>query len=303
MKAMIFAAGLGTRLAPFTSHAPKALVPLGGKPMLQRVAEKLIDAGATTIVVNVHHYADQVADFLKGLNRPGVKFIISDESNLLLDTGGGLKKAAHLLGGVGPVILHNADVLSDIKLGAMMRQHLSSGAIATLAVSRRTSTRYFLWDGSGRLNGWENRTTGERILCNTHSDRDPEALPGPVPSAAIDPPAAPDPAAAREPLNAPEPAAAPEPLAFSGVHVIDAGLFRHFPQEDVFSINQVYLRLAATHPVIRFVHDHRFWADIGTPEKLRQAEQLYQREKERFDDSGGHDAGPSDKMHGPGHSN
>jgi N-acetyl-alpha-D-muramate 1-phosphate uridylyltransferase len=247
MKAMIFAAGLGTRLAPFTSQAPKALVPLGGKPMLQRVAEKLIDAGATTIVVNVHHYADQVADFLKGLNGPGVKFIISEESKLLLETGGGLKKAACHLGGVGPVILHNADVLSDIDLGGMVRQHLSSGAMATLAVSRRTSTRYFLWDEGGRLGGWENRTTGERIRCKEHSKT------------------------------------ALEPMAFSGIHVIDVGLFRHFPEADVFSINQVYLRLAATHPVIRYVHDHRFWADIGTPDKLRQAEQLYQRERERFE--------------------
>lgn len=261
MKAMIYAAGLGTRLAPLTSHAPKALVPLGGKPMLQRVAEKLIDAGATTIVVNVHHHADKVADFLKGLNRPGVRFVISDESNLLLDTGGGLKKAAPHLEGGGPVILHNADVLSDIDLGGMVRQHLSDGAMATLGVSRRTSTRYFLWDAGGRLGGWENRTTGERILCS------------PVP----------EPLTALEPLAGLDPLTALEPLAFSGIHVIDVGLFKHFPGADVFSINQVYLRLAATHPVIRFVHDHRFWADIGTPEKLRQAEQLYQRERERFE--------------------
>jgi N-acetyl-alpha-D-muramate 1-phosphate uridylyltransferase len=255
MKAMIFAAGLGTRLAPFTSHAPKALVPLGGKPMLQRVAEKLIGAGAGTIVVNVHHHAEKIVDFLERLEHPGVRFIVSDESDRLLDTGGGLKKAAPHLAGGGPIILHNADVLSDIDLGGMVRHHLSSGAIATLAVTRRESTRYFLWDGSGRLGGWENRTTGERILCGMHHD----------------------------PVS--EPSAALEPLAFSGIHIVDPALFTHLQERDVFSINQVYLQLAAAHPVIHYLHDHRYWADLGTPEKLRLAEKLYEREQVRFNNT------------------
>lgn len=244
---MILAAGLGTRLAPLTGNTPKALVNLGGKPMLQRVAEKLIAAGASTIVVNVHHQADQVVSFLEKLARPGVRYIVSDESVLLLDTGGGLKKAAPHLGGGGPVILHNADVLSDIDLKGMVSHHLASRAMATLAVSRRTSTRYFLWDAGGRLGGWENIANGERILCGSRSERDLERM------------------------------------AFSGIHVVDPRLFRHLPEADVFSINQVYLQLAAAHAVIRFVHDHRYWADIGTPEKLRQAAQLYDRERGRFD--------------------
>jgi N-acetyl-alpha-D-muramate 1-phosphate uridylyltransferase len=246
MKAMIFAAGLGTRLEPFTRHAPKALIPVGGKPMLQRVAEKLAGAGVTTIVINVHHHPEKIREFIGGLNMPGIRFIISDETGLLLDTGGGLKKASSLLAGSEAVFLYNADVLCDIDLRQMLHHHLSKRAMATLAVSDRSSSRYFLWDENGQLGGWRNDGTGESILCEGRPDHSLQAL------------------------------------AFSGVHIINPELTGLIREAGVFSINDVYLRLAAIHPVIYFRHDERYWADIGTPEKLQRAREMFEKNPERF---------------------
>lgn len=156
MKALIFAAGLGTRLKPFTESHPKALVPVGGEPMLGRVIRAVKDAGVSEIVVNVHHFADQIEQFLAANGNFGVDIRVSDERRLLLDTGGGLLHARRFLDGTEPILLHNADVLTDFPLSG-----LTLRGDATLAVSSRASSRQLRFDPEGRLCGWINHNSGE----------------------------------------------------------------------------------------------------------------------------------------------
>ena len=234
--AMIFAAGLGTRLAPLTDNKPKALVELEGKSLLQRCVERLSKAGITRIVINIHHFPELMQQAVDQISITGVELLVSDESNELLDTGGGLLKAAQYLRESGPFLVHNVDVISDINLEDMLQQHLQSKALATLAVSARQTTRYFLFEDN-RLCGWRNTQTGSEINCYPFG------------------------ASARS-------------LAFSGIHMVDPGIFDLMDERGRFSINQVYLRLAAKYPIVAFEHDPRYWADLGTTDKLAQARQL-----------------------------
>lgn len=158
---MIFAAGLGTRLRPLTDHTPKALVSVAGKPMLERVILRLKEAGFNDITVNIHHFGEQIIGFLRANNNFGVTIHISDERDMLLDTGGGIKKARPFLDGDEPFLVHNADILSDINLAEFYRHHRESDAEATLLVSRRQTSRYLLLDDANRLHGWINKSTGE----------------------------------------------------------------------------------------------------------------------------------------------
>ena len=162
MKAMIFAAGKGTRLQPLTNTMPKALVPVGGVPLLERLIRKLIAAGCSEVVVNAHHFAEQIADFLQEKQNFGIHIELSDETDALLDTGGGLAKAARFFDDEEPFIVHNVDIVSSVDLQAFYRAHLSSNAAATLAVSKRLTSRYLLFDNNGRLQGWINEATGEQ---------------------------------------------------------------------------------------------------------------------------------------------
>lgn len=157
MKAMIFAAGLGTRLKPLTDTMPKALVPVAGKPMLEHVINKLKTEGFNEIVINVHHFAQQIIDFLKANDNFGIKIHISDETEALLDTGGGIKKAASYFD--EPFLVHNADILSNVNLKALYDFHISSGDDATLLVSHRKTSRYLLFDQTDHLCGWINKDT------------------------------------------------------------------------------------------------------------------------------------------------
>lgn len=161
MKALLFAAGLGTRLKPWTDFHPKALAPVGGEPMLGRVIEKLKGYGIREFVVNVHHFADQIADYLRQQDNFGTDIILSDESDMLLDTGGGLLYAGRLLGDSEHVLIHNADILTDFDLGAMQSQACASGAIATLLVKERHTQRYLAFDSAGLMRGWRNLATGQ----------------------------------------------------------------------------------------------------------------------------------------------
>ena len=158
---MIFAAGLGTRLRPLTDNMPKALVPVAGKPMLERVVLRLKEAGFNDITVNIHHFGEQIIDFLRANGNFGANIHISDEREALLDTGGGIKKARPFLEGNEPFLVHNADILSETDLAALYRHHQESGAEATLLVSERQTSRYLLFDGQYRLHGWTNKSTGE----------------------------------------------------------------------------------------------------------------------------------------------
>lgn len=233
MKAMIFAAGLGTRLKPFTEHCPKALVPYHGTPLLERLILHLRNNGFDEMVVNVHHFPDMIIDFLDAHNHFGVKIHISDERDCLLDTGGGLMKAAPYLQGDEPFLVHNVDVVSDIDLRALLDAHEQTGAVATLAVRNRTTHRKLLFDRDGWLQGWKNDKTGDRILI--HDEVSVEEL---------------------------------EPLAFSGIQVISPDFFDIVTLTGKFSMIDAYLDVAKYVPVAAYQHDQDTWMDVGKPEAL-----------------------------------
>jgi len=161
MKAMIFAAGLGTRLKPLTDSMPKALVPIGGKPLLQHIIEKLSNAGFKEIVINVHHFPEQIIRFLRDNDNFGLHIEVSDESDKLLDTGGGIRKASAFLKGDTPFLVHNVDILSNADLGKLYDSHTRQEEMATLLVSQRKTSRYLLFDEQYMLKGWINDSTDE----------------------------------------------------------------------------------------------------------------------------------------------
>jgi len=161
MKAMIFAAGLGTRLKPLTDTLPKALIPIAGKPLLEHVVLKLKAAGFNEIIVNVHHFPDQVIDFLRSKNNFDIRIEVSDERDLLLDTGGAIRKAAWFFDDGKPFLVHNVDILSNLDLKSLYDEHSASRSMATLVVSQRDTFRYLLFNEDYRLSGWINEKTGE----------------------------------------------------------------------------------------------------------------------------------------------
>jgi len=237
---MIFAAGLGSRLKPYTETMPKALVPVAGIPMLEILIKHLQDNGINNIIVNVHHFASHVIDFLKVNNNFGANIAISHEEELLLDTGGGLKKAAWFFDDKKPFLVQNVDVISDLNYRDMLDFHNSKGALATLAVCKRETSRYFLFDEQMRLCGWENTKTGERkIVCNKDFTL--------------------------------------RRFAFSGIHIIDPSIFSYMNQDGKFSIVDTYLDLAANHKIIGFEHNPENWVDMGKPEELLKAEVILKK--------------------------
>ncbi|WP_300814574.1 nucleotidyltransferase family protein [uncultured Bacteroides sp.] len=240
MKAMIFAAGLGTRLRPLTDNMPKALVPIAGKPMLERVILRLKEAGFDDITVNIHHFGQQIVDFLQAHGNFGVDIHISDERNELLDTGGGIRQAMPYLDGKEPILIHNADILSDIDLKALYRHHQESNADATLLVSHRKTSRYLLLDDSLLLRGWINKQTGEVR---------PEGF---------------DPHATEL-----------QEYAFGGIHVISPTLFRLMDEGSwtgKFSIIPFYLSVCRRIRIQGYPLQGFHWFDIGKPETLILAE-------------------------------
>ena len=237
-KAMIFAAGLGTRLKPLTDRMPKALVPVNGKPIVRIVLEKLAAGGYDDIVVNVHHFADMLEEYLSTVHLPGVTVRISDERDLLRDTGGGIRHAAPLLKGSGRFLVHNVDILSNIDLGCL-EAGMPGDAVAALAVSDRKSSRYLLFDDDMRLAGWTNAATGE--------------IRSPYPSQAL--------SHCRK-------------YAFSGIHILSDEVFDIFDRTgfgERFSIIDFYLRIAAGYPVYGIVPDGLELLDVGKPEALSSA--------------------------------
>lgn len=234
---MIFAAGLGTRLRPLTDSIPKALVPVCGKPLLQITIEKLLSGGYDDIVVNVHHFAGQIRDFLSGRDWPGARISISDETDMLRDTGGGIRHAEPLLGD-GSFLVHNVDIISDLDLEAF-RSSVREDALATLAVSRRKTSRYLLFDGDMRLAGWMNASTGE--VRSPYSGLDPDSC---------------------------------RKFAFAGIHILSHKVFSLFGKlgfGEKFSIVDFYLRAAADYPVYGAVQPGLGLIDVGKPESLSVA--------------------------------
>lgn len=241
MKAMVLAAGLGTRLRPLTNDRPKALVEVSGRTLLEITLARLRVFGIREVIINVHHFADLVVDYLKANDNFGMRIEISRE-DLLLDTGGGLKKAAHFFledprEKDHPFILHNVDVISTIDLQRMAQFHTGKQALATLAVQDRETSRYLLFDDTLQLCGRRMGRDGKVEMARPSSKVQMQAL------------------------------------AFCGVHVISPRLLTMMTEEGVFSIIPAYLRLAAQgEKIFGFRADEYYWRDLGTPEQLRAAE-------------------------------
>jgi NDP-sugar pyrophosphorylase family protein len=229
MKAMILSAGKGTRLGKITESIPKALVDINGKSALRIAVEKCVANGFDEIIVNVHHFAGLVEDEVMRLNASGFRITVSDERDELLETGGGLYKAREFFGR-DPFLLYNVDIISDIDLSEMYRYHLEKQGLATLAVRNRTGNRFFLVDDSGLLKGWENISTGEKILTGFSS----EGL---------------------------------SRIAFLGIHIIEPEIFSHM-RPGVYSMTKLYLELAKDHNIFTYRYESGIWCDIGSPDNL-----------------------------------
>ena len=236
MKAMIFAAGLGTRLRPITDTMPKALVPVDGKPLLHHILTKLQLAGCTHTVINVHHHAEQIKEYV-ATHEYGMKIEISDESELLLDTGGGLRKAAQLLDGNEPILVHNVDILSNLDFATLMSQH-TPDRLATVVVSHRETSRYLLFDNNHRMRGWTNVKT-EEVKPN---GLDISML---------------------------------ERAAFAGIHVVSPYIFKLMANlPDKFSIIDFYLQAMTDHIITAYTPSNFSMLDVGKIDSLAPAEEF-----------------------------
>lgn len=267
---MILAAGLGTRFAPWTDRHPKALAPVNGKSLLQRNIEYLQAYGIRDVVVNVHHFAAQIIDALNVNDGWGSKITISDETGQVLETGGGLKKARPFLD-KEHFVLMNADILTDLDLSKLIHDHFQHRPLATLAVTGRSSSRYFLFDERMELCGWRNTNTGQEKIARTVA-----RIPGPNEqiSGASEPP--PRLVGQTPGLIGQTPGLIEAiPKAFSGIHVIDPAIFPLIRQEGKFSTVDMYLDLAANHAIRGFDHSHSKFIDVGKPESVPQAEALF----------------------------
>ncbi len=232
MKAMVLAAGIGTRLKPYTDGVPKALIEVGGVAMLEIVLRRLIKAGARGIIINVFHLADKIADFVKKRDF-GVEIELSYEKELL-DTGGGLKNVSLFFDDGKPFFLHNVDVFSNIDLKKMYGFHVENKALATLSVAERPSGRYFLFDPAGGLCGWESVKDKEKKWAGCAIER-------------------------------------AERKAFNGIHVISPEIFQKMTETGIFSIKEAYLRLAgAGERILAFESGDYVWKDMGSIETLEQ---------------------------------
>lgn len=244
MKAMVLAAGLGTRLRPLTDHRPKALVEVGGRTLLEITLERLKSAGIREVIINVHHFAANIREFLETHNHFGMRIAISPEE-VLLDTGGGLKKASWFFledGGDEPFVLHNVDILSTVDLAAMAKQHRENGALATLAVQERETSRYLLFDEK-----WE--------LCGRRSVKEKkEQWVRPVEGA--------------------------KARAFTGIHVISPRMLKMMTEDGAFSIIDLYLRLAEQGERVQaFCADEYYWRDLGKLDQVEAAERDWREGK------------------------
>ncbi len=239
MQAMIFAAGLGTRLKPLTDDKPKALVEVNNMALLEINIKRLKKYGITNIVVNVHHFAEKIKQFLKDNNNFNCNIKISAETDKLLDTGGGLKKAENLFVKNEPILICNVDVLSDIDLNDLTQYHLKNNKLATLAVMNRNTSRYLLFDDENIMCGWENVKTNEIIMSRNIAKYNR--------------------------------------FAFSGIHIVSPEIFK-FLELDVYSITKKYIELSKENQIIAYKHDKNKWMDLGKIEQLNEAVNCFGKE-------------------------
>ncbi|MCE1188356.1 MAG: nucleotidyltransferase family protein [Ignavibacteria bacterium] len=241
MQALIFAAGVGSRLKPITDSIPKAMVDIGGVPVIEYSIRKLMAHGFNDIVINIHHFPDQIINFLKVYHNFGANIHFSDESDLLLDTGGGLKKAKKLFHGSKPILLYNCDIVTDLNLTDFYNFHMQSKSLATVAISNRNTSRYLLFTENNLLGGWMSMDTGEIKIARTGEKVFYKK-------------------------------------AFSGIHIINPALLKLLPRKKVFSMIDVYLSIAESQNIGGFVHDETGWIDIGKPASLERARKLNLKE-------------------------
>jgi NDP-sugar pyrophosphorylase family protein len=237
--AMLFAAGLGTRLKPFTDNHPKALAIVNNKTLLQRNIEYLQKFGIQNIVVNVHHFSNQIIDIINEHKGWGANVLISDETDEVLETGGGLKKAIPLFNNEENIVVMNVDILTNLDLGKIYQYHLENNAAATLAVTKRETSRYLIFSKENKLVGWMNSTTNE-IKGITFFDQGLHRK-----------------------------------FAFSGVHIINKKLLQQITQTGKFSMIDVYLNLMAENEVIGFEHSADLLLDVGTQKNIEFAEKIF----------------------------
>jgi N-acetyl-alpha-D-muramate 1-phosphate uridylyltransferase len=235
MKAMIFAAGLGRRLGRITRNIPKALVEINGKTALHIAVEKCSYYGFNDIIINVHHFADMVEEEVRRLNNMGFRISVSDERDMLLENGGGLYKARSFFDN-DPFLLYNVDIISDLDLSALYRLHTGKKGLATLAVRNRPGKRFLLINKHGQLRGWRNISTGEEILACRNEEELTE-------------------------------------IAFSSIHIAEPEIFNYMSQ-GIYTMIDLYLRLAADHKIYTLKHDEGYWVDVGTPENLDHVRRL-----------------------------
>lgn len=237
IKAMIFAAGLGTRLKPFTDNHPKALAEVNGKTLLERNILYLKKYGIDDLVINVHHFSEQIITFLAEKNNFGINIQISDESQEVLETGGGLKKAIPLLNDADTILVMNADILTNLNIHQLVAFHQAKKSLATLAVTERETSRYLLFQNE-ELVGWKNVKTGE--------------------------------------LKMPKKAENPQNLAFSGIQILSKEFLTKIKQEGKFSIIDTYLSLCATEKIYAYNHTGDVLIDVGKPESIQKASMFFQ---------------------------
>lgn len=236
LNAMIFAAGLGTRLRPLTNSKPKALVELNGKPLLQIAIEKIKELKIKKIVINAHHFSEQIISFTEKHEDKDVELIISDETNQLLNTGGGLMKASQYFDKNADILIYNADVITTAPIDLLIKTHQEQKNLATLMTQKRDASRFLYFDENNQLTGWRNPKTNEEIWTQ-HS-----------PTA--------------------------KPMGFNGVHIINSQIFDLIKKEGEFSIIPEYLELAKDYSIKGWSDWEGIWQDVGTPEKLRGIEEM-----------------------------
>ncbi len=236
MKAMIFAAGKGTRLRPFTDHHPKAMMEVNGIPLIERNIHYLQSFGINDFVINLHHFGEQIVDFLKEKNHFGAQIEFSQEKDQLLETGGGLIFAKKLLDQEEDFLIMNADILTDMNITDFVNFHREQNSLVTLAVSDRKSSRKLLFDNEMILKGWMNMDTGEERLAGFNNNY--------------------------------------KKLAFSGIHCVDSQFFNHITRTGKFSIMEEYLDLMMTEEIYGFEHSAKL-VDVGRPKSVLEAEQHF----------------------------
>jgi NDP-sugar pyrophosphorylase family protein len=239
MNAMLFAAGLGTRLKPLTNNKPKALIEVNGMTMLQLGLQKMENAGISKVVVNVHHFSDLVIEEIKRFRSDRMEVLVSDESDQLLDTGGGLLKARPLFDANSPVLLYNVDIVTTANLKDFIAFHHTHNGLASLMVKERPTSRHLLFNDRMELSGWENIGSGEKIITQKTSHF--------------------------------------LPFGFQGIHILQPRIFDLITESGKFPIMELYLRLAREHTFMGFESRNDLWFDIGTPEKLQTTRKVIEQ--------------------------